>query len=58
MAHLIRLFIVDHSSMGAPEVTASVKSKIRKAFGGVIIASGGLDKAKAEAILSENKGLY
>ncbi len=53
---LAYIHIVDHSSMGAPEVTQSVKDKIRNAFGGTIIASGGLDKEKAEAILNEGKG--
>ncbi len=53
---LAYIHIVDHSSMGAPEVTESVKSKIRNAFGGTIIASGGFDKEKAEAILNEGKG--
>ncbi len=54
--NLAYLHIVDHSSMGAPEVTESVKSKIQQAFGGPIIASGGLDKEKAEKILNEGKG--
>jgi len=53
---LAYIHVVDHSAMGAPEVTDSVKSKIRNAFGGTIIASGGLDKQKAEAILTEGKG--
>jgi len=53
---LTYIHIVDHSSQGAPEVTDSVKSKIQKAFGGNIIASGGLDKEKAEMILNEKKG--
>ena len=53
---LLYIHIVDHSSQGAPEVPESVKAKIRNAFGGDIIASGGLDKEKAEAILSENRG--
>ncbi len=48
--------LVDHSSQGAPEVTDTVKSKIQKAFGGNIIASGGLDKEKAELILEQQKG--
>ena len=54
--HLAYIHIVDHSSMGAPEVTESVKSKIKAAFGGTIIISGGLDKEKAEAALLEEKG--
>lgn len=53
---LAYIHIVDHSSMGAPEVTGSVKSKIQKAFGGTIIASGGLDKEKAEAVLNNKDG--
>lgn len=54
--NLLYIHIVDHSSQGAPEVPESVKSIIRNAFGGDIIASGGLDKEKAEAILNENRG--
>lgn len=54
--NLAYVHIVDHSAMGAPEVTESVKTKIREAFGGTIIASGGLDKEKAETILQEGKG--
>lgn len=53
---LTYIHIVDHSSMGAPEVTESVKSKIRNVFGGTIIASGGFDKERAETVLNENKG--
>lgn len=53
---LAYIHIVDHSSMGTPEVTDSVKSKIRSAFGGPIILSGGFNKEKSEAALIENKG--
>ncbi len=53
---LAYIHLVDHSSMGAPEVSASVKSKIQNAFGGTIIASGGLDKEKAEAALQNEVG--
>ena len=53
---LVYIHIVDHSSIGAPEVTQSVKNKIANAFGGTIIASGGYDKEKAEKVLNENKG--
>lgn len=52
---LIYIHLVDHSSMGAPKVPESIGSTIRKAFWGNIIASGGLDKTKAEAILEEHK---
>jgi N-ethylmaleimide reductase len=54
--NLAYIHIVDHSAMGAPPVTDSVKSKIKNAFGGTIIASGGLDKAKAEAALENGVG--
>lgn len=54
--NLVYVHVVDHSSMGAPEVPESMKSKIRKAFAGTVIVSGGLDKAKAEAALQEDKG--
>lgn len=54
--NLAYIHVVDHVSMGAPEVPESVKSKIGKSFGGTIIASGGLDRNKAEAILNDNKG--
>jgi len=53
---LAYIHIVDHSSMGAPEVNESVKSKIKAAFGRTIIASGGFDKDRAETVLKENKG--
>jgi len=52
---LAYIHIVDHFSMGAPEVPQSVKDKIQTAFGGPIIGSGGLDKAKAEALLQSGK---
>ncbi len=52
--NLSYVHIVDHSSMGAPEVTESVMSKIENAFGGTIIYSGGLSKEKAESILENN----
>ena len=54
---LTYIHIVDHSSMGAPEVKESVKTKIQNAFGGTIIASGGYDNAtRAESTLNEGKG--
>ncbi len=55
--NLAYIHIVDHSSMGAPEVTESVKSKIKNAFGRTIIASGGFsDKEKANLVIEEGKG--
>ncbi len=53
---VVYIHTVDHSSMGAPEVPAQIKEAIAKAFGGTIIASGGLDKDSAEAVLQAGKG--
>jgi N-ethylmaleimide reductase len=47
---------VDHSSMGAPEVPPSMKQKIRAAFKGNLLLSGGYDKARAEKDLQEKRG--
>lgn len=53
---LLYIHVVDHSSMGAPEVKPSVKQKIRARFPGLVILSGGYDAARAEADLVEKKG--
>jgi len=53
---LVYIHVVDHSSMGQPPVPASVKAKIRAAFGGTIILAGGNDRASAEAALAEGRG--
>lgn len=53
---ILYVHIVDHSSMGAPEVTPSVKKKIRDNFKGVIILSGGYDAKRAEHDLNEKRG--
>ncbi len=53
---LAYIHVVDHSSMGAPAVSPSVKRKIREAFKGSYILSGGYDRARAEADLLEKKG--
>ncbi len=53
---LAYMHIVDHSAMGAPAVPASVKEKIRRAFRGAYILSGGYDRARAEADLAADKG--
>ena len=42
------LHLVNHHSMGTPDVPESVVSKIRAAFKGVLILSGGYDLARAE----------
>jgi len=52
---LAYIHLVDHSSMGAPEVPADFKVKLRAAFGGTFIASGGFDRASAEQALKEGR---
>ncbi|MBC8120033.1 MAG: alkene reductase, partial [Burkholderiaceae bacterium] len=47
------LHLVDHSSMGAPEVPASFKAALRIAFGGTFIASGGYRLESAEQALAD-----
>jgi len=53
---LVYVHTVDHHSMGAPEVPPSMKQKIRVAFKGNILLSGGYDKARAEKDLQEKRG--
>ncbi len=53
---LLYIHIVDHSSMGAPEVNPATKQMIRETFKGSVILSGGYDAARAEQDLTENKG--
>jgi N-ethylmaleimide reductase len=52
---LVYLHVVDHSSMGAPEVKPSIKRKLREAFRGTLILSGGYDRGRAEADLQEKR---
>jgi N-ethylmaleimide reductase len=52
---LAYIHLVDHSSMGAPEVGYDIKAKIQKAFGGPVILSGGYDRQRAETDLQEEK---
>jgi len=54
--NLLYIHIVDHSSMGAPEVPLLVKTKMKSAFNGVVIASGGRDAEKAEKALESGEG--
>ncbi len=53
---LLYIHIVDHSAMGAPEVSPELKAKIRAAFKGKYILSGGYDVARAEADLDAQRG--
>ncbi len=53
---LLYIHLVDHSSMGAPPVPADFKLKLRAAFDGLFILSGGFDRASAEQALLEKRG--
>lgn len=48
---LLYLHLVDHSSMGAPEVPAGFKDRLRAAFAGLFILAGGFDQDTAEDAL-------
>lgn len=52
---IVYLHLVDHSSMGAPEVPAEIKGIIRTRFKNSIILSGGYDKERAEADIESGK---
>lgn len=47
--------IVDHSSMGAPEVPETLKRALRQAWPRTFILAGGFDRASAEAALHEDR---
>jgi N-ethylmaleimide reductase len=53
---LLYLHLVDHSSMGAPPVPADFKLRLRAAFSGLFILSGGYNRATAEQALIEKRG--
>lgn len=53
---LLYIHVVDHSAMGAPEVSPALKAKIRTAFKGKYILSGGYDVARADADLDAQRG--
>jgi N-ethylmaleimide reductase len=53
--NLAYIHLVDHSSMGSPDVPDSIKRSIREAFGGPIILSGGYDANRAEQDLAEQR---
>ena len=50
---LAYLHLVDHSSMGAPEVPAAFKAALRAAFGRTFIGSGGYSRESAERALAD-----
>ncbi len=49
------IHLVDHSSMGAPNVPDSMKETFRKAFKGALILSGGYDAERAESDVAGGK---
>lgn len=53
---LLYIHVVDHSAMGAPEVSPELKARIRAAFKGKYILSGGYDVARADADLDAQRG--
>jgi N-ethylmaleimide reductase len=53
---LAYIHIVDHSAMGAPEVSPELKAKLRTNFNGKYIMSGGYDAARANADLDAQRG--
>jgi len=53
---LLYIHVVDHSAMGAPEVSPELKAGIRAAFKGKYILSGGYDVARANADLEAQRG--
>jgi N-ethylmaleimide reductase len=55
-AGLTYIHVVDHSSMGAPEVSPALKAKIRAGFKGRYILSGGYDGGRANADLEAGRG--
>lgn len=53
---LVYIHVVDHSAMGAPEVSPTLKAMIRSTFSGSYILSGGYDAARANADLDAQRG--
>ena len=53
---LVYLHVVDHSSMGAPALPDDLKPKLREAFGGTFILSGGYDFDRANEDLEAGRG--
>ncbi|HYW32459.1 MAG TPA: alkene reductase [Gemmatimonas sp.] len=51
---LAYLHLVNHQSMGAPPLPSDLSQKLKAAFGGTFIASGGLDRAHAESLIASD----
>jgi len=52
---IVYLHLVDHSSMGAPQVPESTRIAIREAFRGTLILSGGYDRRRADLDLDSGQ---
>jgi len=52
---LAYIHLVDHSSMGAPQLTDARKAMFRSVFKGALILSGGYNAARAESDLAAGK---
>lgn len=52
---LVYIHLVDHSSMGSPEVPQEIKNNISRAFGGTMIASGGLNLESASELVERGQ---
>lgn len=52
---LAYLHLVDNSSLGSPDISKSIFSKIREKFNGSLIRNGGFTKEEADKIISDNK---
>jgi N-ethylmaleimide reductase len=53
---LAYLHMIEHSSMGAPPLPEGLSQTLRSLFDGTFILSGGYDKGRAEADITEGKG--
>lgn len=53
---LVYLHIVDHSAMGAPKPAESTVARMRAAFEGTIVLSGGYDRERADKDLAAGRG--
>lgn len=53
---LLYIHVVDHSAMGAPEVSPALKAVLRAVFAGQYILSGGYDATRAETDLVAKRG--
>lgn len=53
---LVYIHLVDHSSMGAPQVPASIKQTFRAKFKNTLILSGGFSAERAKSVLEDGQG--